>query len=534
MLGTEPGTPEGWRFARQEHVHLEMYPMQGLSRLSRLPFEALLRPFGKVHRSEVATIVLMTTYAFLMLTAYYVLKVVREPLILAEGGAEVKRYAAAGQALLLFLGLRYYDRLAGKVSRLKLIAGINLFFASNLVLFFVLGIAGFPVAIAFYLWVGIFNIAVIAQFWAFANDVYSPEAGGRLFAIIGIGSSLGAIFGAQVSGWLFEPLGPFLLMPLAAALLLVCVSLAWAVHRRETVADGRPIGIEGVPDSGNPPGAGLDSLRLVMRDRYLLLVALLTLLLNWVGTLGEYVLDLQILGAARDAVHTGQSPDVEAFIGAFRSDFFKWVGILALVLQMFVVSRVMRHLGVGVALFVLPIVALVGYGAMIVVPILVVISVAKVAESGIAYSLYNTARHALYLVTGREAKYKAKTFTDTFVWRVGDLVAAGTVAAGTALALETRGFLWITLALVVVWLALTIAAARIHRRRSLDWTPEGQPEVNRVALGHGQSPRRSLIFDARQSHPGTLRGSVQGARRPRAARPGGSGRRRYSSQGTDR
>jgi len=143
------------------------------SRLDRaLSFS--LRPFAKVEPSEALTAVVMTLTVFLLLTAYYLLKTAREPLILLHGGAEVKSYAAAGQAVLLLGFVQLYGWVARKVGRMRLLLGVYLFFASNLVLFALLARAALPVAIPFYLWVGVYNYTSIAQFWGYASDVYTP------------------------------------------------------------------------------------------------------------------------------------------------------------------------------------------------------------------------------------------------------------------------------------------------------------------------------------------------------------------------
>src|SRR5438477_8557210 len=167
---------------------------------------------------------------FILLTAYYIIKPVREALILSGPGAEIKSYAGAGQALLLLLIVPLYSLIASRVNRLRLINGVIAFFISNLVIFYLLGQMKVPLGVVFFLWVGLFNMIVVAQFWSFANDVYTQEQGRRLFAIVGIGSSLGAIFGAQIAQWLFRPLGAYPMMLVTAALLGVCRILTNGVH----------------------------------------------------------------------------------------------------------------------------------------------------------------------------------------------------------------------------------------------------------------------------------------------------------------
>jgi ATP:ADP antiporter, AAA family len=422
----------------------------------------LLRPFAEVRPREVVTALLLTLNVFLLLTAYYLLKVAREPLILLGGGAEVKSYAGAGQALLLVVMVRAYDALARRLERMRLIGSVLLFFTLNLVAFWALGTSGVPLGVPFFLWVGIFNVTVVAQFWSFANDIYTPEQGGRLFAILGIGSSIGAVVGARIAGQLIGHLGPYGLMPLAGVLLLVCLGLFYVVHRRErrgvhrreaatqqaapAVRDDVRIAVQGGP-------------KLVFKSRYLLLVALLILLINWVNTTGEYVLDRTLLaGAVEDASARGMS--VAHYVGAFKASFFGWVNLFGVLLQLFAVSRVVRYLGVPHSLLVLPLLSLTGYGVMAFAPLLPLIFVAKVAENSLDYSLQNTVRYALFLVTTREAKYTAKTFIDTFVVRFGDVLAAACVWVGSVLAVGTRSFALFNVLLVLGWLVVAVAIGR--------------------------------------------------------------------------
>src|SRR5277367_6669526 len=184
----------------------------------------LMRPFGRVTPDESLGAALLTLTVFLLLTAYYLLKTAREPLILLHGGAEVKQYAAAGQAGLLAIVVNAYSALAQRVGRQWLIATVYLFFASNLVVFAILARENVVIGVPFFLWVGVFNMTAVSQFWSLAADVYTPEQGKRLFAILGIGSSVGAVAGARVAKSL-AVLGPAWLMGVAAAILLVCVAI---------------------------------------------------------------------------------------------------------------------------------------------------------------------------------------------------------------------------------------------------------------------------------------------------------------------
>jgi AAA family ATP:ADP antiporter len=431
--------------------------------------DQLLSLFAEVHAGEGLTAIVLTLDVCLLLVAYYVLKTVREPLIIVGGGAEAKSYATAGQAVLLFLIVPAYAALTRRYPRLKLITITSIFFASNLLLFYVLAQLKVPyLGVVFYLWLGCFSLMVIAQFWSFANDIYTPAQGKRLFAIVGIGSSVGAVAGSFLAGLLVKPLGPYQMMLVAAALLLVCLGLTRFANNRE----GGPQQQSKKPDADKPVG-GKTGFVMIMEDRYLLLIALVILVLNLVNTTGEYILDKNIIHAASEKIPSYASLDKAAqedalgkFVGVFRADFFFWVNLIGALVQMFLVSRIFKYLGVRAAMFSLPLIAFGAYGIMAFYPALALVRIAKIAENSCDYSLYNTVKQALWLPTSREAKYNAKAAIDTFIVRIGDLLSGGIVLVGSLLAFGTLHFAILNMGLVGVWLFLVVLLRREHIKKS--------------------------------------------------------------------
>jgi AAA family ATP:ADP antiporter len=421
---------------------------------------SLLRPFAKVEPGEAVTAAVLTLTVFLLLTAYYLLKTAREPLILLHGGAEVKQYAAAGQALLMVVVVQAYSAMARRVGRQRLIATVYLFFVSNLVVFAILARANVVIGVPFFLWVGVFNMTAVSQFWSLAADIYTPEQGKRLFAILGIGSSVGAVAGARFAESLV-PLGPSGLMAAAAILLVVCVLLFTWVGARVGSPARRPD-----EPHHDEPLVHDHVARVLARDRYLLLIAGLTLLLNWVRSNGDYLLDRTLLAAVDDAKTRGIDPST--FVTAFKANYFEWVNITGVVLQLFAVSRVMSRFGVRNALLVLPGVAFLEYGTYLVAPILSLFKIAKIGESSLEYSLQNTARQALFLVSSRVEKYVGKTVVDTVVVRTGDALTALVVYAGSRAALSTQAFATFNLILISVWVVAVFAIGRENLRRSAE------------------------------------------------------------------
>jgi len=427
--------------------------------------DRLLLPFGDVRAGEGADVLLLTAGVFLLLISYYVIKVVRETLILSSGGAELKSYISAGQAVVLLFLVPAYSRFASRVNRERLMLGMTLFFTANLFVFMALAMAKAPgLNVAFFLWVGIFNLMVIAQFWSFANDVYTNEQGKRLFGIVGFGQTFGAILGGVIGRLMIGSMGVNSLMLVAAALLLLYALVALAVGRRRgraAMAAGAPTGDPGALDRRG-------GFELVRRDRYLLLIGVLLLLLNFVNTNGEYLLGRIVSGEAARLVTEGAAGALdpkefrERFIGGFYAEYFTWVNTLSALVQLFLVSRIMQRFGVRVALWVLPIVAFGGYASLAFVPLLPLVRLTKIGENSLDYSLHNTARQALFLPTSRDVKYKGKQAVDTLFVRAGDVLSAGLVFTGGALSLGVRGFAIVNVGLIFLWLGVVAALVRRH------------------------------------------------------------------------
>lgn len=457
------------------------------------PVERVLRLFTEVRAGEAPTALLLMINVFLLFTAYYLIKPIREDLILQGGSteifgwtvgkAQIKSYSSALMAALLILVVKGYAGIASRVPRHKLIAFVTLFFVSNLLVFFVLtqGPTTVWLGIAFFVWVGIFNNLVVAQFWAFANDVYLPEQGKRLFPIVGFGASSGAVGGSWVAGQLFR-LGESQMLLVAAGLLCLCIGVTLLVHRRQAGSRGeRQVqAAKRAAEAERPVGRG-GGFQLIFADRYLLFIALLILVANIVNTTGEFILGKKVSDVAAGMVASGAAGGLNEgqWIGKFYSDYFFWVNSLTAVLQLFVVSRILKYAGVRSALFLLPLVAFCGYTVLAFGAALGVIRVVKILENSTDYSVQNTTRQALFLPTSREVKYKAKAAIDTFFVRIGDFASAILVFVGTAVALGIEQFAVVNMGLVVVWILLAVGVARRHR--ALTTEGDGDPATRELA-----------------------------------------------------
>ncbi len=440
------------------------------------PLDRLLLLFADVRAGEGLAAVLLTVNLFFLLTAYLIIKTVREALILSEGGAEIKSYAAAGQAMLLFVIVPAYGFLASKVNRIRLINWVSLFFISNLGVFYLLAQLGVPLGIPFFLWVGIFNLFVVAQFWSFANDIYTEEQGKRLFAIVAFGGSLGAILGPKVASALFAPFGPYRLMLVTAGLLGACLIFPNVVNRME---GSQKRAAARFRDAEKPLPKG-GAFKLVTGKPYLFLIAFLMVVANLVNTTGEFILgktvteEAQRVASVEPAAITGEEPAkpateeqkqkrVQDFIASFYGNYFFAVSLISALAQLFLVSRIMKFCGVPASLFFLPVVALGGYSTIAFMPVLSYIRFAKVMENSTDYSLQNTARQALFLPTTREEKYKAKAAIDTFFVRAGDVLSTVLVFLSVEFALTVQALSVVNVVLISLWLLLVVGIGRSYK-----------------------------------------------------------------------
>jgi AAA family ATP:ADP antiporter len=469
------------------------------------PLDRLLRVVTDVRAGEGVTAALLALNVFLYLSATQVAKVLREPLILAGGGtslsgAQLKSYTNTAAALLLLIVVPLYARLASRVPRRRLMNIVTPLFVACFAGFFALARLGLPVGIPFFAFLAVFNVMIVAQFWGFANDLYTEEAGKRLFPVVGIGGTAGAVAGTLLAGGLIASLGLNGLFVVVAGMLVVAVALTNVIDTRErtreeaATPDGltsgllpaataqyrhatgefRAVGDEYRKASGlhtvvrrdQPPpdepetDSTTGAFALVRRNPYLLLIALLVVLLNWVNTNGEFILSDTVARAAEAA--TSDVAAQRAYIGSFYASFYAGTNIAVLIIQVFLVSRIIKYLGVRGAVLILPAIAMGGYLLLAFVPALGAIRWAKTLENSTDYSLNNTVRQTLFLPTTREEKYKAKQVTDSFAQRAGDVLSALTVfVASGLLALGASRLALLNIGLVVVWLVI---AARIGRR----------------------------------------------------------------------
>jgi AAA family ATP:ADP antiporter len=456
-------------------------------------FERFLRLFADVQPREGMTCLILLTNIFLILAAFYLVKPVREGWLAVTDIAgftklEIKAYSAFAQSLILFGILPIYARLAAKWPRRDLILRVGVTFGGILVAFwltqpgFILGnVPAF--GIFFYLFVGIFSVTLVAQFWAFSTDVYGSERGARLFPVVAIGAALGSTAGSWIGEKLVRlpsveafDLILVALIPLGLALLMA----AWT-DRRGTYGDPSTWTSVRWDQAASPKDEG--PFRLILKHRYLTATAGMIMVFTWVVTSGDNILFSIVQESfANEFADLLGDPDAFDFAmkeatTAFYGDLYFWINLMTLLLQAFVVSRILSFGGMKALLYATPFISLAAYASMVFMPILGLIKVLKVAENSSNYSIHNTARQMLWLPTTKQMLYQAKPTIDTLFVRLGDGLAALTILIGTRVfSLGNTGFVIINIVLVVVWFTISRYLQREHGR----WTrtaanPEPRP-----------------------------------------------------------
>jgi ATP:ADP antiporter, AAA family len=440
----------------------------------KTPLDRLLSLFTDLHGGESPTVLLLALNVSLLLAAYSIIKPVRDALIVSEpGGAESKAYLGAVIAALMVFLVPLYAKLVNRFIRSTLVTAVTLFFVACLVGFWVMNKASVPyLGYTFFVWIAIFNVMVVAQFWGFANDVYDGEAGKRLFPVVAFGANAGAVLGPRIHTAMLEYVNLFDLMLLAAAVLLVCIVLTVIVARRE-------FGSREDPPPSRAGGGIFDGLDLLFKHRYLGLVALLVLLLNVVNTNGEYLFGRLVRQAAQAETEARFGPESappspdgdarKAFMQERSSRHFAdlhfWVNLTAAVLQLFFVSRIVKYGGLKPALLMLPLIALGSYALIAALPVLRYVRIAKIGENGTNYSVQKTATQMLFLPTTTAVKYKATQAADSFMQRVGDTGSALVVFLGTEiLGFSVSTFALVNVGFIVLWLVVVALLVREHRR----------------------------------------------------------------------
>ncbi len=407
---------------------------------------------------ELVAVAWSFVYFFSLLSAYYMLRSVREAMAIM-GGTQNIPWLFTGTFVVMVLATPAFGWVASRYPREQFLPWVYYFFILNILIFFSLftyaqrsGLESVWIARAFFVWLSVFNLFVVSVFWSFMADIYSKEQGRRLFGVISAGGSAGALLGPLMTSVLVVPLGFKNLLPLSAFLLMFSV---YCVAQLRRWADQAPSeGHEMTLDTSRPMGGGaLAGIPMVLTSPYLGAIAVGGAFASLMGTV-TYIYMAQLV--SESFATTDEQTQVFALLDALTN-------ALSLIGQLIVVKHVVQRFGVGVSLAVLPIVSVIGFALLAANPVFIVIAALQVTRRSLTFGLAKPTNDMLYTVVSPEEKYKAKNFTETALYRGGDLVGAWAVRIMSGLGLS--GISLVCVPIAAIWTVIAFWLGRDYKRR---------------------------------------------------------------------
>jgi len=386
------------------------------------------------------------TYFFALLCSYYIIRPMRDEMGIA-GGVDKLQWMFTGTFLAMLASVPLFGWVAKRFPVRRFLPYVYYFFIADLILFFALfksDVTDAYVARGFFIWTSVFNLFIVSVFWSFMTDIFDNDQARRLFGIVAAGGTAGALTGPILTAVLVKPLGPSNMLLISVVFLAVAVG---CIHR--IIAWKNSISTDS-GETQRPPEAGRDQaiggsilagIRLVFSSSYLAGICMLILLYTTLSTF-LYFQQAQIVRDSFD------DPAIRTALFA-AMDFS--VNFLTIVAQLLLTSRIVRKWGLSWALALIPLLLGIGFLLLGMMPTLSILITVQVLRRAGNYAVMRPAREMLYVVLGKEEKYKAKNFIDTVVYRGGDAVSAWAYAGLKAAGLNLAAIALIAVPLTGVW-----------------------------------------------------------------------------------
>jgi ATP:ADP antiporter, AAA family len=455
-----------------------------------------MKSFLDVRRKEIPFVLSMFMYFFLVITVFWILKPIKKALFVNHytkgvtffglDGAQAELLAKVGNMVVALVATIVFTVLSRRLHRHRLTLVFTAFSVAMLALFIpLLGTSSGLVAWSFYLFGDLFNTLMVATFFAFLNDSVHPDDSKRLYGPIVLGGVAGGAVGSifVVALTKTSDISPSAWMVVSIVLTVVLGAMAviggrWVEKNKPELADG----VDENEKGEEKPKVGLfDGAKLVFASRYLMAIVAIVGLYEIVSTILDYQFTSTVLhyvpqGVPLLADETEMKEAVGAAIGEHFSLVYAITNTVALLIQIFATTFVMKRLGVRIALLMMPFAILGNSVAFLALPILWVGSFLNTSDSGLNYSINQSARESLYTPTTREEKYAAKAFIDMFVQRFAKAVAVGVALLMSIAFSDFAGVRWlsiIAIALTAVWI---VAASWVgYKFKELTGEEAGKP-----------------------------------------------------------
>ena len=403
----------------------------------------MLRRVIDLRPGEVRGLAWSWLYIFSVLSAYYIIRPIRDEMGVASG-VDTLPWLFTGTLCGMMLVNPPFAALVARLPRVRFIAIAYRFFMANLLLFGLLLTVSTPaqnlwVGRIFFIWTSVFNLFVVSVFWALMVDVFDAEQAKRLFGVISAGATLGSILGSSLTASLARHVGSIYLLLASACLLEVAV---FSVRRLSRLSDALRLRPASRDENTPIGGTVLSGLAHAFRSRYLLNISVYMLLYAITSTFLYF----------EQATIVNRSFADRAARTAFFAQVDLLVNVLTLGAQLFLTDRLLRALGVALTLTLLPALTALGFLTLGLAPTVAIVVLFQVVRRTSNFAIARPTREVLFTVISREDKYKAKNLIDTVVYRSGDQVGAWSYALLSGLGLGITGIALAAVPLSVAWL----------------------------------------------------------------------------------
>jgi AAA family ATP:ADP antiporter len=409
-------------------------------------FHRILSKIIDVRPSEVPALAWSWLYIFFLLSSYYIMRPIRDQMGVA-GGVNNLQWLFTGTLIGMLLLNLPFSYLVKTFPRAKFITISYRFFSANILLFALALYMATPeqtiwVGRIFFIWTSVFNLFVVSIFWQMIVDLFTSDQGKRLFGFIAAGATLGAISGSLFTVSTVEHMAPAYLMIGAALMLEVAV---FCVRRLSGLSDALSERPQADQNQAEKPIGGtlLGGIRDALSSNYLLNVSLFLLL---------YAVTTTFLYFQQAAV-VSQSFQSRAAQTQFFATVDLGVNVLTLAVQLFLTGRILKRFGVGITLSLLPVFSVIGFGALALLPTLSSVVTFQTIRRAGNFAIARPTREVLFTVLPREDRYKAKSFIDTVVYRLGDQIGAWSFALLSYIGLGLTEVSIVAAVISALWLA---------------------------------------------------------------------------------
>lgn len=423
------------------------------------------RVFG-LERHEYVAVAWSFVYFFCVLSAYYIIRPVRESMAVGSG-ADTIPYLFIGTFVATLVVTPVFGWVTSRFPRRVFLPWVYLFFIANILIFW----AVFSMYVeddldhvwlgrTFFVWLSVFNLFVVSVFWSFMADIYTREQGRRLFGLITSGGSIGALAGSELTSHYVTEIGFENLFPISAAMLLIAIL---CIRRlRKWVVNEHRDGIDETAESAKPLGGGpLSGVTHVFGSSYFGGIVASSVIASLLGT-ALYMFAAQLV--EQQIAGTNERTQ-------FFSDINVWANRFSLIGQMFLVRHVVKRFGIGVSLSLLPIVSIASFILLAINPVLGVIAFLTAARRALGFAFSKPTTDMLYSVATSEEKYKTKNFIELAVYRFGDVV--GTWSIKLMMGLGMAGVSIVMLPFAVIWATVSLWLGRDYRRQARELKNSG-------------------------------------------------------------